>query len=76
MINPLAKLFISPILLTGFGKVLLIFPLCLSISIVYKATRLERLREMPSAVLGLWITIVVGMYGVGVGLWLLYLVMV
>ncbi len=76
MINPLAQLFISPILLTGFEKVLLIFPLCLSISIVYKATRLEHLREMPSAVLGLWITIVVGMYGVGVGLWLLYLVMV
>ena len=73
---PLAQLFISPIVLSGIGKVLLIFPLCLSISIVYKATRLENLREMVSGVLGLWITIIVGMYSVGIGIWLLFVVLV
>ena len=72
---PLAQLFISPIVLSGVGEVLLIFPLCLSISIVYKAPRLEDLRDMSSAVLGLWITIIVGMYSVGIGLWLLFVVL-
>lgn len=76
MNNPLAQLFISPLALSGISKVLLILPLCLSISIVYKATRLENLRELVSGVLGLWITIVVGMYSVGIGMWLLFVILV
>ncbi|MFQ5494835.1 MAG: hypothetical protein ACE5EX_05600 [Phycisphaerae bacterium] len=71
----LGLIFATPIPLSGLGKVILVFPICLSISVVYKATRLERLRELPSAVLGLWVTIVVGMYAVGVGLWVVFLVM-
>ena len=57
-------------------RLLLILPLCLSIAIVYKTTRCENLREVPVAALVLWGTIVVGMYAVGVGLWLLFRVMV
>ncbi len=76
MTDLIAQLFISPVLLTGFQKALLLLPLCLSISVVYKATRLDRLSEMPVAVLGLWITIVVGMYAVGIGVWLIYLITV
>lgn len=71
----LAQLFNVPIPLSGLGKVMLILPICLSISIVYKTTRLERIRQLPVAALGLWITIVVGMYAVGVGLWVVFLVL-
>ncbi len=75
MTDVLAQLFIAPISLSGFQKVLLVLPLCLAISIVYKATRLERVKDMPVAVLGLWATIVVGMYAVGMGLWAVHFVM-
>ncbi len=75
MSDVLAQLFVTPVSLSGVEKSLLILPLCLSISIVYKATRLERLRDMPAAVAGLWVTIVIGMYAVGVGLWVVYRVL-
>jgi hypothetical protein len=51
---------------------LLLLPLCLTISIVYKATKCADLRELPLASLVSWVTIVVGMYVVGGALLLLY----
>ena len=75
MMAAVAQLFVTPVALTGVGKLLLMFPLCLSIAIVYKATRCERLQELPRAVLSLWITIVVGMFSVGAGLWIVDLLM-
>jgi len=71
----IGQLFVTPVSLTGVQKLLLMLPLCLSIAIVYKATRCERLSELPRAVLGLWITIVVGMFTVGAGLWIVDLLM-
>ena len=53
-------------------RALLMLPLCLSVAIVYKTTRCATVREIPLAALLLWITLVVGMYAVGVGVWLLY----
>ena len=73
----LAGLFTTAIeLASRHQRLLLILPLCLSIAIVYKTTRCENLREVPVAALVLWGTIVVGMYAVGVGVWLLFSIMV
>jgi len=62
--------------ISGPQRQLLMLPLCLSIALVYKTTRCENLRDVPVAALVLWITIVLGMYAVGVGLWLLFRIMV
>ena len=51
---------------------LLLLPLCLCISIVYKTTRCEDIRDIPTAVLKNWITIVIGMYVVGIALLVIY----
>lgn len=58
--------------LSGRMRLLLLLPLCLAIAIVYKATRLERLEDLYRAVPPLWLTMVVGMYGIGVLLYVLY----
>ncbi len=76
MMAVVGQLFVSAINVTGTFRWLLILPLCLSIAVVYKTTRCERLREVPPAALTLWVTIVVGMYAVGIGLWVLFTVMV
>lgn len=68
----LAALFTSAIELTGAQRSLMMLPLCLSVAIVYKTTRCENLRQVPLAAGLLWVTIVAGMCGVGVGLWALY----
>jgi nitric oxide reductase large subunit len=65
----LAGLFTEALTLTGRERMLLILPLCLCIAVVYKTLRTERLADLPKATFILWITIVVGMYAVGVGLW-------
>lgn len=72
----LAALFTSAIELGTGVRLLLMLPLCLSIAVVYKTTRVDELREMPAAALGLWVTIVLGMCAVGVGLWAVFSVMV
>ena len=69
-------MFTSPIMLSGMQRTLLVLPLCLSISVVYKTIRCERLADMPLAALVLWVTIVLGMYAVGIGIWLLNLLLV
>lgn len=71
----LGSIFITAIELTGPQRLGLMFPLCLAIAVVYKTTRCRHLREVPTAVLTLWITIVVAMYAVGVGLWAFFTVM-
>ena len=72
----LLALFTSAIQLNGGQRLILMLPLCLALAIVYKTTRADELREVPAAVLGLWVTIVLGMCAVGVGLWALFSVMV
>ena len=75
MIDSMAQFLVTPVALSGTGKLLLMFPLCLSIAIIYKTTRCERVHELPRAVFGLWVTIVVGMFSVGAGLWIVDLLM-
>lgn len=61
--------------LTGFSRFLLMLPLCMSVALVYKMTRIDDLRQALAAALILWVTIVVGMVAVGVGLWLVFQIM-
>jgi len=61
--------------LTGLTRFMLMLPLCLSVAVVYKVTRIDDLREAFAAAFVLWITIVIGMIAVGVGLWLLFIIM-
>ena len=68
----LATIFISPITVTGIWHAVLLLPLCLAIAVVYKAVRCLDVKNIPSAAAVLWVTIICGMYAVGVGLWLLY----
>jgi hypothetical protein len=72
----LGALFTHAIELSGRQRILLMLPLCLAIAIVYKAIRSENLSRLPAAALSLWVTIVVGMSAVGVGLWVLFEIMV
>ena len=72
----LLALFTSAIQLNGGQRLILMLPLCLAIAIVYKTTRADDLREVPAAAAGLWVTIVLGMCAVGVGLWAVFSVMV
>ena len=72
MMDLIATLMIHPLNLVRWQQALLLLPLCLSISIVYKTTRCEKLRDIPMAVLKNWVTIVVGMYVVGIALLSIY----
>jgi hypothetical protein len=72
MTGLLAAIFTSAIPLAGPWRLVLMLPLCLSIAVVYKTTRCEDLSDVPKATLALWVTIVLGMFAVGVGLWLLF----
>lgn len=68
--------FTTAVQLTGSQRFLLMLPLCLSIAIVYKTIRCRNLREVPVAAAILWVTIVIGMFAVGAGLWLAFELMV
>lgn len=58
--------------LSGVARFLLMVPLCLSVALVYKVTRIENLREALTAAIVLWVTILFGMIALGVGLWLVF----
>ncbi len=64
--------FLTPVILTKTQQMLLLLPLCLCIAVVYKATKCESVREIALASLVSFVSIVVGMYAVGVSLLLLY----
>ena len=72
----LAAIFTTGLDLSGRQRFLLLLPLCLSIAVVYKATRCEKIPELPMAALLLWITIVLGMFGVGAALWVVFTIAV
>ena len=75
MMPLLATLFLESIYLSSPQRLLLILPLCLSVAVVYKTTRCANLKDIPVAALVLWVTIVIGMYAVGIGLWLIFSIM-
>ena len=61
----LAALFLDAIPVQGLGRIAMTLPLCLAISVVYKAIRCADTRDIARSAIPLWITIVVGMYVVG-----------
>lgn len=63
------QLFTTPIPLTGWQQLFMLLPLCLAVSVVYKLTKLEDLKQVPGAALLTWATIVAGMFAVGFGLY-------
>lgn len=71
----LLAVLLTPIRITGPQHMAMLIPLCLAISVVYKTVRCPNLRDVPMASLMLCITIVLSMYAVGVGVWLLFLVL-
>ncbi len=71
----LANIFLTGMDVSGKFRFLLLLPLCLSVAIVYKTTRTRELNKVPMASLVLFVSIVVGMYMVGVGLWALFSIM-
>jgi len=72
----LLALFSTGIDLTGWQRFMMMLPLCLSIAVVYKTMRCDNLKEVLPASLILWVTIVIGMYAVGLGLFILMRIMV
>jgi hypothetical protein len=68
----LLALFLHPARLVGWQCALLLLPLSLAIAIVYKTIKCAEVREIPLASFILWITIIVGMYAVGITLMILY----
>jgi len=64
----LATLFINPLGCDRRTGMLLVLPLSLAVSVVYKTIKCRDLREVPLAALVSWITILVGMAVVGVAL--------
>lgn len=75
MSDYLPDLFIRPIPITGIGRLLMLIPLALSISIVYKTIRCDRLSAVPVASLNLCFMIVAGMMLIGFFLLVLFLLM-
>ncbi|MBN2561814.1 MAG: hypothetical protein JXQ75_12875 [Phycisphaerae bacterium] len=65
-------LFVKPISITGIGRLAMLVPLALSISIVYKTIRCERLRSVTMASLTLCLMIVFFMMLIGVVLLIVF----
>jgi len=76
MTTALTDFVLGAIELAPAQRQLLMLPLCLSIAVVYKTMRCDSVREVPLESLVLWGTLVIGMYAVGIGLWVLYSIMV
>lgn len=70
--SSLLAIFLTPVSLTRPAQLLLLLPLCLAVSLVYKTTKCENVREIPWATLVSWVTIVIGMFAVGVVLLIAY----
>jgi hypothetical protein len=70
--SDLLAVFLTPVSLSRTQQMLLLLPLCLTISLVYKTTKCENVRQIPLATLVSFVTIVVGMYAVGIALLLIY----
>jgi len=71
MITMLA--FLKPIVCDS-GRLWMLLPLSLAIATVYKTTRTKNLKTLPVAILLLWLTIIGGMVGVAIVLYLVILI--
>jgi hypothetical protein len=65
-----AFVFVKPFVYDS-GRLIMLIPLALIISLVYKATRVDNVKAIPLAAFLLWITILGGMIAVAIGLYIL-----
>jgi hypothetical protein len=65
--------FLKPIAYDS-GRFWMLLPLSLAVATVYKATRTKDLRSLPIGILLLWLTIIGGMLGVAVLLYIIILI--
>lgn len=70
--DTLSSLFVQPVSITGIGRLAMLVPLTLSISLVYKTMRCERLSSIPLASIVLTIMILVTMGLIGLVLLVLF----
>ena len=66
MADFIADLFVKPITIPGVWRLLMLVPLSLMISVVYKTIRCRRLRSVPLASFSLCFMILSGMMLIGV----------
>ncbi len=66
----IATAFLTPISFDS-GRLWMLLPLTLAVSIVYKTLKLDNLKALPIAAGLLWITILAGMIGVAVAIYIL-----
>lgn len=64
------KLFFEPIDVSGVWLWLLL-PLCLTVALVYKTTKIQDLKQLPASVAGLWATTISAVLLIGGVLYLL-----
>ncbi len=70
--NETLAFLLHPVTLGKTQEMLMLLPLCLAVSVVYKTTKCSNVSEIAVAALVSWVTIVIGMYAVGAALLLLY----
>lgn len=70
--SDLVAFFVYPAELSRLQQLLLILPLCLTVSVVYKTTKCAEVRDIPLAVVVNWLTIVAAMFAVGITVYFLY----
>ena len=59
---------VDPIEIRGIGRLLMLAPLILSVSLVYKTIRCRDLKQVPIASIKLCIMILGGMFAIGISL--------
>ena len=63
-------LFYNPMTLDFYRLLWLLLPLCAFVAITYKTIRVENLRRLPLEILLLCVYLVLGLSGLGVGLYI------
>ncbi len=71
----LSAVFLTPVSFDS-GRLWMLFPLTLAVAIVYKTLKLDNLKTLPVAAGLLWVTIVGGMIGVAVALYIIILLFI
>jgi hypothetical protein len=65
----LAALFTHPMLLSPNAQLWLILPLFVSVAVVHKAMRVDKLRQLPLQIVVIWVYMVLGTAVLGILLW-------
>ena len=68
----LADLFVHPVVIPFNTTLLLLFPLCAAVAIVYKTVRVDTLRRLPLQATVLIVYMLGGLCALGASLWALH----